>query len=203
MISLLKRKEELLEYFEKRVNNERKEIFNYNYPILTCKPSGINVHPGVNCPHKCLYCYIEDEGANFDKPLASPFSSEELCLILLKDKYFIPGRDGSFIALGDLCDPFFPSIKEVTFSYIKFISSFFGNPIQFSTKMHLSETDVNRLREVVGNHTISPLVSISTLKNRKLEPNAPSPVARMKTIENLATKPLSGGKPAKEKAEIR
>lgn len=147
------------------------------------RPCGLTVHTGIGCPFRCAYCYIYDMG--FKAQITEyPLTGIQLVCALSLNKYFIPGANGTFLALGSVTEPFHPSTKKKTIEYIEAISKYLGNPIQFSTKMFLTDEDVEKLRSI--NPDISPLVSISTItRDRLLEPGAPRVEKRFETIETL------------------
>lgn len=148
------------------------------------RPCGMTVHTGIGCDYMCSYCYIIDMGFKWGvKPY--PLSGLELVYALASNPFFVPGPNGTLIAIGSVTEPFLEKTREKTFEYIEAISKFLGNPIQFSTKSRLSIDEAKRLRSL--DPGISPLVTIVTMKyNKVLEPKAPSPEERLETIENLA-----------------
>lgn len=158
------------------------------------RPCGLTVHVALNCPFACTYCYIEDMGFKFQQPSRYPLSSLETMYAIALNPYFIPGKMGTFIAIGSVSEPFHPAIYENTLSLIHLINEKLGNPIQFSTKMHLNEEIISKLSEQTKGGSISPLITIITLKyHDKLEPRTPPPEKRLETIEKLSKR---GFKPA-------
>ncbi len=149
------------------------------------RPCGLTVHTGIGCSLRCLYCYIEDMGFKWGiEPY--PLTGKQLVYALASNKYFIPGPSGTFIAIGSVTEPFLPETRSKAFEYIEAISRYLGNPIQFSTKMRISREEALRLRKIEPG--ISPLITIITLSYAsKLEPYAPPPEERFKTIRNLAS----------------
>jgi DNA repair photolyase len=147
---------------------------------------GLTIHPGSDCAYSCIYCYILDMGFKFQKPKPSQLKPEELALALLYNPYFVPGRNGTYIAIGSVIEPFQPELKSLTLSYIAELAKF-GNPIQFSSKSNMTSHDAKAISSSCN--WISPLVTILTLdesKARLLEPSAPSPRERLDAIANLA-----------------
>ena len=185
---LIELKQEIIKELEREIKDRsrlrkiKRDAHTKRIPIAC----GITVHMGFHCPFNCVYFYIEEMGFKFKETEPYPLSGKELALALLYNPSFVPGRNGTFIALGSIVDPFYPTVKEKTFEFIKTISTFLGNPIQFSTKMYLDEESVSRLREVVGKNPLSPLITIITInKAKQIEPKAISPELRFRTIENL------------------
>jgi DNA repair photolyase len=147
---------------------------------------GLTIHPGNDCAYSCIYCYIVDMGFKFRKPEPCELSSEELVLSLLYNPNFIPGRNGTYVAIGSIVEPFQPELKSLTMNYIEQLAKL-DNPIQFSTKSSLTSSEAKAIG--LACNWISPLVTILTLdeaKARLLEPFAPSPQKRLETIANLA-----------------
>lgn len=147
---------------------------------------GLTIHSGDNCAYSCTYCYIPDMGFRFGKPEPCALSQEELALSILYNPSFIPGVNGTYIAIGSTVEPFQPELKSLTMGYIRELAKL-GNPIQFSTKSKLDRDEAKAVQ--ASCNWVSPLVTILTLdesKSRLLEPLAPSPRERLDTISNLA-----------------
>jgi DNA repair photolyase len=108
----------------------------------------------------------------------------ELVYALLSNPYFIPGENGSLIAIGSVTEPFHGLTRHKTLDYIDKISRILGNPIQFSTKMYITRREAEALYKMQPG--ISPLVTIVSIKYaRKLEPLAPPPEKRFEAIKNM------------------
>jgi len=147
---------------------------------------GLTIHPGTDCAYSCTYCYIVDMGFKFEKPQPCTLSPKELALALLYNKNFAPGREGTYIAIGSIIEPFQPELKSLTIGYIAEMAKL-GNPIQFSSKSLITNEEANAIRSSCK--WISPLITILTLDESKahtLEPLAPSPAKRLESIGNLA-----------------
>ncbi len=148
------------------------------------RPCGLTVHTGIGCPLRCVYCYIYDMGFQ-SNARQYPLSPEQLVYALASNPYFIPGRNGTLIAMGSVTEPFLPQTKDLSIRYIEAITKYLGNPIQFSTKIYIDKRDAQRIASI--DPDISPLITIITIKHRaELEPYAPIPELRFKTIENLS-----------------
>jgi len=148
------------------------------------RPCGLTVHPGFGCPNACLYCYVGDVlGTGPVEPRPTGLGGRELSYALVLNPYFVPGRMGTFLAFGAVCDPFHPALAEKTLDIMASVASLLGNPMQFSTKMALSPELIGKLpREA----PVCPLITITTLeKADKLEPRAPSPWDRLETMREL------------------
>lgn len=148
------------------------------------RPCGITIHPGAGCLFKCRYCYIYDMGFNTHVS-PHPLTGLQLVCALLLNKYFIPGRRGTYLAIGSITEPFHPLLREKTLEYIDHIYRYLGNPTQFSTKLHVEQSLARKLAEL-SEGKVSPLVTIVTLRmHTVLEPRAPPPEKRFEAIRNL------------------
>ena len=169
-------------------SEEKEEALRDHHARRPPRPCGMTIHTGIGCTLRCTYCYIEDMGFPWSaKPY--PLNGRQLVYALLKNPSFIPGRNGTLIAIGSVTEPFLPETKEKTIEYIENIAEYLGNPIQFSTKMPLTRSDAERIAR--ADPGISPLITIITVEHhRNLEPYAPPPELRFKTIAVLAEKRL-------------
>ncbi len=147
------------------------------------RPCGLTVHPGIGCTNRCIYCYIQDMGFSFTKITPYGLTGRELAYALLSNPFFYPTRQGTYIAIGSITEPFHQKIKEKTMQYLLSISRL-GNPIQFSTKEHIDRETARVMARLKS--PISPLITITTIHRREiLEPQAPPIYRRLQTIRNL------------------
>lgn len=148
------------------------------------RPCGITVHPGTGCVFGCTYCYVYDMGFGKEvKPY--PLSGLQLVYALLSNRYFVPGKRGTYLAIGSITEPFHPVLKERTLEYIEAIYSYLENPTQFSTKLYVDLKTAEKLARLSSGR-VSPLVTVATIKAcNELEPRAPKPEKRFETIRNL------------------
>jgi DNA repair photolyase len=182
-----KQRETLIKEYEVMVGKEgtrraRSDHHSRRRPIQC----GMTIHPGNDCAYACVYCYILDMGFKFQRPKPCKLSPEELVLALLYNPNFNPGRDGTYIAIGSIIEPFQPELRSLTIRYIKELAKL-GNPMQFSSKSHITSSDAKVISSSCN--WISPLITILTLEEPKadlLEPLAPVPAKRLDTISNLA-----------------
>lgn len=182
-----KRRLDLIKRYETLVGREgikgaRRSHHSRRKPIQC----GLTIHPGNDCAYSCIYCYIPDMGFKFRKPKPCELSPEQLVLSLLYNQNFVPGRNGTYLAIGSVVEPFQPELKSLTIGYIAEIAKL-GNPIQFSTKSHLTTAETKTISSSCD--WVSPLITILTLdesKARILEPLAPTPAERLDTIKNLS-----------------
>jgi len=185
--TILDKKEELLKELVKiaeytSIKKAKEDSHAHRIP----RPCGITVHPGLGCPNDCLYCYLIDFGLKFREPKPYKLNGFEVSLSLLYNKWFVPGKMGTFIAIGSVCEPFHPIFYEKTIDYLKSFAKYLKNPMQFSTKMFLNTGQVHEIVEAVNQQPLNPLITIITIKYaKKLEPNASSPDERFETISNM------------------
>lgn len=178
---------ELKKKLEKKCSKEELEAARNDFHATREKSATLlPIISGQDCPYGCTYCYIQTMGYEFKEPQPLELTPEQVCYALLENREFIPGRFGTTLAFGHISEPFLPRLRDNTLSYFKAISSYLGNPIQFSTKMYLTPATVKKIKENVKPKHISPLVTITTLESwKKLEPYAPSPEERFKSMANL------------------
>ncbi len=182
-------KEKLAEIIgETLTKEEKEEALRDHHARRPSRPCGMTIHTGIGCTLRCTYCYIEDMGFPWRvKPY--PLNGRQLVYALLKNPSFIPGRNGTLIAIGSVTEPFLPETRGKTIEYIENIAEYLGNPIQFSTKMPLTRSDAERIAR--ADPGISPLITIITIEHhRNLEPYAPPPELRFKTMTILADQGL-------------
>lgn len=156
------------------------------------RPCGITVHVALGCTYRCTYCYVPDMGFSFREYRLYGLKGEELAYALLSNKAFLPGRLGTFIAIGSVGEPLGDDVLfSKTIEYLNSIGRHLGNPTQISTKAYLDQEKAKRLARV--EMPLSILVTIVTLENHeRLEPEAPEPWKRLQTIRRLRK---AGAKP--------
>lgn len=181
-------KEELLKEFNRTLpESERKKALRDSHSRRKPIGCGITVHIGYGCDRQCAYCYIYD--MNFKATVKkNPLSPKQLIYALLSNPYFVPGRNGTFLAIGSVSEPFHSLLVDATIDFIRESIETLGNPIQFSTKSVISEELIDELWEA-SKGVISPLITIVTIKAHKLlEPKAPSPSRRFAFVKKLREK---------------
>lgn len=187
--SIVEYKKELAKRIGDRLSGEERiQALRDHHSRRPPRPCGMTIHTGIGCTLRCIYCYIEDMGFPWSiKPY--PLNGLQLVYALLNNPYFIPGKHGTLIALGSVTEPFLPESRGRTLEYIRYISEYLGNPIQFSTKIPLDDELIDEIKKY--DPGISPLITIVTFKyHRKLEPYAPSPWERLEAVRRMARKGL-------------
>jgi len=179
-------KEKLRKQLELKLDaSSRKRALSDHHAKRKPRPCGLTVHSGIGCVNNCAYCYIQDMGFDFKNTKPYPLGNVEMAYALLNNPWFCPGKTGTFIAIGSVTEPFHPKCVDRSLSYIEAFAEILGNPIQFSTKMMLSEEHVKKLSQI-KNLLLSPLITIVTLEaSKQLEPNAPTPFDRLEFIKCL------------------
>jgi len=64
-------------------------------------------------------------------------TGDELVLALLLNRFFKPGREGTFLAFGSVTDPLHQACIERTMEYLAAIERFLGNPVNSQLKEEL------------------------------------------------------------------
>ncbi|MCD6349041.1 MAG: radical SAM protein [Candidatus Korarchaeota archaeon] len=171
------------ELSSKLTRKERREALEDGHAHREPRPCGLTIHPGRGCSYGCLYCYIEDMGIPREPELPN-LNGLQLAYAIASNPYTLVGNNGTFLAFGSVTEPFLPRIREKTIEYLEAVRKYLGNPSQFSTKAYLSEEDVKVV--AAADPSVSALVTVPALEwAKRLEPYAPSPELRFKTIENL------------------
>ncbi len=190
---LLYKKQVLLKELEAKLSRESIEKARSDYHARRLpRPCGITVHVALGCTYRCTYCYLPDMGFSFKEYRLYGLRGDELAYALLSNKAFLPGRLGTFIAIGSVGEPLGDdALFAKTLEYLNSIERHLGNPTQIATKAALDEEKAARLARF--KMPLSILVTIVTLKNsEKLEPGAPDPWSRLETIRRLRK---AGAKP--------
>ena len=149
---------------------------------------GLTIHTGVGCPYQCSYCYIYSMG--FPRRISRyPLPPLGVIYAILSNQYFIPGKYGTFLALGSVTEPFHPLTKKYTIKLIQNVKRILGNPTQVSTKAYISDEDARDL--VDTDPEISILYTVTTIKYfKELEEYAPTPSKRFESMEYLTSRGL-------------
>uniref|UniRef100_A0A7C1CDQ9 Radical SAM protein n=1 Tax=Thermofilum adornatum TaxID=1365176 RepID=A0A7C1CDQ9_9CREN len=183
---LLFQKYLLLNQLEQQLGQESKSKASSDYHAKKPpRPCGFTVHTVIGCRFACTYCYLPDMGISTTVPQIYGLNGEEITYALLRNKYFLPTRKGSLIAIGSVGEPFVDTQgAQRTIEYVSSFERYLGNPIQFSTKAIVPEEVINWLSK--RKIPINPLITIVTLKHAKvLEPQAPDPYDRLDTMKKM------------------
>lgn len=152
----------------------------------------INTYRG--CEHGCIYCYARPSHAFLDM---SPGLDFETKLVVkpnadarLEKELSNPRYRAAPLAIGTNTDPYQPvELKQNVMRRCLTVLRDFKHPVTITTKGALIERDIDILTDMAAENLISVGISVTTLDAdlcRKMEPRAPSPQRRLKTIERLA-----------------
>ncbi|MEM3691751.1 MAG: radical SAM protein [Candidatus Korarchaeum sp.] len=189
LVDLLELKRELRSWIGMKLSSkERREALMDPHSRREPRMCGLTVHPARGCSFGCKYCYIEDMGFS-GAPRVSKLNGLQLAYALLSNPHVLPSEGGTLLAFGSVTEPFLPGVRERTLEYLRVVRGVLRNPVQISTKSYLSQEDASELAE--ADPDLSVLVTIPALGYAsRVEPFAPKPELRFRTIENLAKKSL-------------
>ena len=157
-------------------------------------PFDRSINPYRGCEHGCVYCFARpthaylglSPGLDFETRLvARPQAADVLRTELAKKTYAVAP-----IAIGTNTDPYQPiEIKhEITRACLKVLADT-GHPVAIVTKGSLIERDLDILGPMARRGLVRVGISVTTLDaelSRQMEPRAPAPLRRLKTIQRLA-----------------
>ncbi len=152
------------------------------------------INPYRGCEHGCIYCFARPShaylglspGLDFETRLiARPNAAERL-----QSELAAPGYRVAAMALGTNTDPYQPvdQSRQITRACVKVLADA-RHPLAIVTKGTLVERDIDILSEMAAQGLARVGISITTLDatlSRKMEPRAPAPARRLRTIERLA-----------------
>ncbi|MEM0162154.1 MAG: radical SAM protein [Thermoproteota archaeon] len=146
--------------------------------LCTCPPK-YSFSPWTGCSHKCTYCYITPYIFNAFKPRPKSFT-----ILQLKNELNKLDKNKP-ISIANSSDPYTPEearsllMREVLPIFIKN-----GFKLLIITKSDLVTRDI----DILSKGKVCVSITITTLNEqiaRRLEPNAPPPISRLKTLEAL------------------
>ncbi len=157
-------------------------------------PFDRSINPYRGCEHGCVYCFARpthaflglSAGLDFETRLvARPTAAEVLQYELAKSTYKVAP-----IAIGTNTDPYQPieTKHEITRDCLKVLSDT-NHPVAIVTKGSLIERDIDILGPMARKGLVRVGISVTTLDaelSRQMEPRAPAPARRLKTIQRLA-----------------
>ena len=151
------------------------------------------INPYRGCEFACRYCYARytHEFLNFADPEAFEreiYIKQNLSWLLEQElRGFDPAQE---IAIGTATDPYQPieRVAKVTRSVLEVLSRQRGLRIGIITKSTLIERDIDLLTMLAARNNLTVHLTITTtdpVLARKLEPRAPRPDLRFRTVERL------------------
>lgn len=171
-----------------KVNSKRRLPFTYA------------INPYRGCEFACRYCYaryahefLELTPEDFEHKIY--FKENAAWLLTQELKQLKPGTE---IALGTATDPFQPLERKqlVTRSLLEVFAHTSGFGLGIITKSTLILRDVDLLKEIARRHKLTVHVTVTTTDRnlaRILEPRAPRPDLRMRTVARLRRAGLRTG----------
>ncbi len=159
------------------------------------------INPYRGCEFACRYCYARytHEFLNFRDPEAFEreiYIKQNLAWLLEQElRGFNPSEE---IAIGTATDPYQPVEREarVTRSVLEVLARQTGLRIGLVTKSTLIERDIDLLQAIAARNILTLHITITTVDPalaRKLEPRAPRPDLRFRTVQRLREAGLTTG----------
>jgi DNA repair photolyase len=159
---------------------------------------GINPYRG--CEFACRYCYarythefMEMQPEEFERKI---YFKQNAAWLLEQDlKKLKPGIE---IAIGTATDPYQPLERKlkITQSLLEVFARHSGFRVGIITKSALISRDIDLLKEVAKNNRLTVCMTVTTMNAklaRQLEPRAPRPDLRMRTIAELRASGIRAG----------
>lgn len=157
-------------------------------------PFAQSINPYRGCEHGCVYCFARpthaylglSPGLDFEtKLIARPGIGE-----VLHRELRHPGYVVSPIAMGTNTDPYQPIERdmEITRAVIEVLARH-NHPLTIVTKGTLIERDIDLITPMAARGLVHVGVSVTTLDqnlSRRMEPRAPTPARRLRTIQRLS-----------------
>ncbi len=159
------------------------------------------INPYRGCEFACRYCYARytheflelRDPAEFEHKIY--FKQNAAWLITQELKHIKPGTQ---IALGTATDPYQPLERHqrVTRSILEAFAQTSGLSLGIVTKSTLIRRDIDLLRAIAERHTLTIHLTVTTTDTalaRILEPRAPRPDLRLRTLALLRRAGLRAG----------
>ncbi len=179
-----------------------REILNRNKsPML---PFDWTINPYRGCEFGCPYCYARSTHSFFKsntfkrqngdtdwQDFESKIYVKQGAALSLRRRLKKSDLRGQRIAIGTATDPYQPAEHhyQITRSLLEVLRDFPGLNLAITTKSPMIARDLDLLTELDHEQAISvnvSMTSVNPLLARRLEPKAPDPRARLRTIEKLA-----------------
>ncbi len=165
-----------------------------NYVRSPDLPFDRTLNPYRGCEHGCIYCFARPShaflglspGLDFETRLvARPAAPQVLDRELRR-----PGYRVAPLALGTNTDPYQPIERDLGIARACLVVlRDFGHPVAIVTKGALIERDIDILAPMAAQGLVRVGISVTTLDpelSRRMEPRAPAPQRRLKTIRRLS-----------------
>jgi DNA repair photolyase len=159
------------------------------------------INPYRGCEFACRYCYARytheflELGAAEDFERKIYFKENAAWLLAQELKRLKPGTE---IALGTATDPYQPleAKRGVTRSLLEVFTRHRGFKLGIVTKSALITRDLDLLKEIAGHNSLTVHMTVTTVNAklaRILEPRAPRPDLRIRTVARLREAGLRAG----------
>ena len=159
------------------------------------------INPYRGCEFACKYCYARythefmemRDGVEFEQKI---YVKQHAAELLRHDLRRV--RPGEAIALGTATDPYQPAERryEITRGILQEFARHRGFELGIVTKSNLIVRDLDLLREVALNNSLSIHVTVTTMNvelARILEPRAPRPDSRIDAVRQLSEAGINVG----------
>lgn len=157
-------------------------------------PFDRSINPYRGCEHGCSYCFARpthaylglSPGLDFETRLTRKLGAAEVLARELAARSY----EVAPIAMGTNTDPYQPiEARDRVMRGIVEVLSAHNHPLSIVTKGTLIERDIDLLAPMAAKGLVSVGISVTTLGSRlsrQLEPRAPVPARRLKTIRALS-----------------
>lgn len=157
-------------------------------------PFDRSINPYRGCEHGCSYCYARPShaylglsaGLDFETRLTRKIGAAEVLRRELAAKTYAVAP----IAIGTNTDPYQPiEARDRIMRGVLEVLAEHNHPVDITTKGTLIERDLDLLRPMAAKGLVRVGISVTTLGSRlsrQLEPRAPAPARRLKTIRALS-----------------
>ncbi len=183
-----------VEYFELPIRSLLNRSSNPAMPFTW------TINPYRGCEFGCKYCYARythefmgmEDGRLFETKI---YAKRDAARVLRND---LRRRPGGAIALGTATDPYQPAERRfgLTRAILEVFADEGGYELSITTKSDLIVRDIRLLTEVARSNVLSINMTVTTMDRelaRGLEPRAPRPDLRLRTVERLADAGIETG----------
>ncbi len=156
-------------------------------------PFNVSLNPYRGCEHGCIYCFARpthsylglSPGLDFESRIFAKVNAAEL----LRRELASPSYKPEHIAIGVNTDAYQPCERErrITRQVLEVLHEC-RHPVGLVTKSSLIERDIDLLAPMAANAQACAAITLTTLDSeisRTLEPRAPTPARRLRTIRTL------------------
>ncbi len=157
-------------------------------------PFDRSINPYRGCEHGCIYCFARPSHAWLGLSAGLDFETRLIARpdapAILERELRQPGYRVAPIAIGTNTDPYQPIEQghEIMRGCLQVLRAF-RHPVAIVTKGTLIERDLDILSDMAIHGLVRVGISVTTLDagvSRRMEPRAPAPLRRLKTIRRVA-----------------